>query len=145
MKWILLAATLLLAFIGSVPSAIAANPAQVTQLLETRVCIGCDLQRADLHGADLRGVNLSRANLQEADLRDTNLMAVNLQHADLRRANLTGATLILVDLRGANLRDAHVPNNVSEQDIVVCHTIGPYGHELNRDCDAKSDHTKSDQ
>lgn len=68
-------------------------------------------KRADLHGADLRGVNLHKADLREADLheadlRGANLHGANLYEADLSRANLYGADLSEANLRRANLREA---------------------------------------
>ena len=54
--------------------------------------------KANLYGADLRGVNLDGADLRGANLYGANLVGANLSGADLRGANLDGA-----DLRGANL------------------------------------------
>jgi len=80
-----------------------------------------DLKGADLHDADLRGMNLcnayfERAYLFGADLRNTDLRGVNFSHAylstaNLREVNLRGANLLFAlfiqaDLSGANLQDA---------------------------------------
>ena len=79
------------------------------------------LRRADLEGADLRGVDLGRdkrtgkcadlsyANLRAAYLKEANLNSADLRGADLREARLRGANLewaVLnsADLRGANLK-----------------------------------------
>ena len=66
-------------------------------------------KRADLRGADLRGVDLRGANLHEADLRGANLYradlrGTNLCEADLHRANLREANLYKTNLYGADLR-----------------------------------------
>jgi hypothetical protein len=47
-----------------------------------------NLHGADLRGADLRGADLHGANLREANLRGANLLEANLRGADLREANL---------------------------------------------------------
>ena len=63
-------------------------------------------ERANLRGANLRGVNLRGADLREADLRGADLREANLRGADLRGADLRGVNLRGADLRGANLRGA---------------------------------------
>jgi uncharacterized protein YjbI with pentapeptide repeats len=80
----------------------AANPAQVTQLLDTGACQGCDLTGADLTGAHLIGV----------DLRDANLTNATLANANLEGADLTGATLVNTDLSGAFLTNSLLDNTV---------------------------------
>ena len=95
-------------------------------LLNTGICLECDLQGANLRGADLsytdlagsdlhgakfyraslepaslEGANLATTNLSDADLRMTNLRGANLAGANLSYANLYGS-----DLRGANLQSA---------------------------------------
>jgi uncharacterized protein YjbI with pentapeptide repeats len=74
--------------------------------------------RADLSGANLKGVNLSGANLYRADLRGTNLcgtnlIGANLKRADLRRTDLrktsvSGANYSWMDLSGTNFRKANL-------------------------------------
>jgi uncharacterized protein YjbI with pentapeptide repeats len=80
----------------------AENPAQVTQLLDTGACQGCDLTGADLTGAHLIGV----------DLRDANLTNTKLANANLEGADLTGAVLVNTDLSGAFLTNALLDNTV---------------------------------
>jgi len=63
-------------------------------------------ERANLRGANLRGVNLRGADLREANLRGADLREANLRGADLRGADLRGVNLRGADLRGANLRGA---------------------------------------
>lgn len=133
MKFSLLVVTLLLAFICFVSPASATSANPIQQLLESRSCVACDLQNANLKGADLRGVNLSRANLRNADLRDAQLLAVNLKGADLRGANLTGADLLVVDFTDANLRGAKV-DGVKPESLRFCHTIAEDGKRVDRDC-----------
>ncbi len=67
---------------------------------------GVDLSFANLHFADLSGTNLRRANLIEANLRDANLIEVNLIEADLRDANLCCAYLQVARLTGTRLDGA---------------------------------------
>jgi uncharacterized protein YjbI with pentapeptide repeats len=78
----------LLALLGASP-ALAENPAQVRQLLTTRICPGCDLR-----GANLSGANLSSANLTGANLSDANLTG----------ANLTGARYCLTTIPNGSIR-----------------------------------------
>ena len=71
----------------------------------------CQLQGADLRGAELQGFNFLRANLRNADLfranlRGADLRCADLEGANLRGANLEGANLTRADLRGAELRGA---------------------------------------
>ena len=63
-------------------------------------------ERANLRGANLRGVNLRGADLREANLRGADLREANLREANLRGADLRGVNLRGADLRGANLRGA---------------------------------------
>ena len=88
-----------------------------------------DLNWADLHEANLSGVNLSRADLSEvilvgADLSKANLAGANLNHgarmseatlfmADLSGAHLSGGDLSEADLRGALISRA----NLSRADL----------------------------
>jgi len=64
---------------------------------------GENLERSDLHGADLNSVNLCGANLSKADLRGADLRGADLIGAVLHRADLCGANLSKADLRGADL------------------------------------------
>jgi uncharacterized protein YjbI with pentapeptide repeats len=66
------------------------------QLLKTQQCIKCDLQDADLEGANLEGAslldaNLGSANLEGASLLDANLWGANLKGAKLDATKLKGA------------------------------------------------------
>lgn len=69
--------------------------------------------RADLHDADLNGVNLRNANLNSANMFNVNLHGANLNCAylgntDLSYANLSGADLHAVYMGGANLSHANL-------------------------------------
>jgi hypothetical protein len=113
---------------GTTCPALAANPDQLTQFLETHECPGCDLQ-----GADLRGMNLRASNLEGANLENAYLMATNLRQANLRNTNLEGARLYSAILTDADLTGASVQTALIEG-AVVCHTRIPSGKIANRDC-----------
>lgn len=72
-----------------------------------RDCEGWENMRADLSGADLRGVNFCCRNLSGASLAGANLSYADLQGADLRGANLSAAELTYLDMRKADLRNAY--------------------------------------
>ncbi len=61
------------------------------------------LQRADLHGAELRNAHLQGADLHQACLQRADLAGADLHGADLRGADLSGANLEGADLTGADL------------------------------------------
>lgn len=87
--------------------------AQVKQLIETKECIGCNLQNADLAGVDLEkanleGANLEGANLEGANLTNSYLMGANLKGANLNVAELGGAILALTQLNNATLQAANL-------------------------------------
>ncbi len=82
----------------------AADQAQLMRLLESRRCVGCKLQDADLVRADLRDGDLSKAKLQRANLSGARLDGAKLSGADLSFTSLQGASLRGADLRGALLQ-----------------------------------------
>ena len=72
---------------------------------------GIELEKADLRGAHLAGLDLSRfcfagANLEGATLTGCDLSHATFTDANLKDANLTGATLTGADLTGADLTGA---------------------------------------
>jgi uncharacterized protein YjbI with pentapeptide repeats len=71
--------------------------APIQQLLATKQCQGCNLQRANLENVDLKGANLQGANLSVANLSG---------------ANLTGANIKGVILRGANIKNTVMPTGI---------------------------------
>jgi uncharacterized protein YjbI with pentapeptide repeats len=96
---------------------------QLQQLINTRVCVRCDLQgvdlsQADLGNANLEGTNLTGANLTEANLENAYLVGATLNNATLTNANLNGAILTLaslvsvnaeeISLEGASLQNANL-------------------------------------
>ncbi len=90
-----------------------AAPDPIRQLLSTKQCDRCNLERAGLvlsklDGAGLASANLRAANLGRASLQNANLQNANLQGAVLYGANLFGADLRGADLRGADLRGAYL-------------------------------------
>lgn len=103
-------ATTVLLALGLTAPAQAVNPNDLKQLLETRLCPGCDLQGADLRGAHLIGADLREANLEGANLQDANLEGADLKGADLEGANLQGAFLNQAELNDANLEFANLNN-----------------------------------
>ena len=73
----------------------AYDPEDLQKLLYANECVGCDLSKvylsgADLNWADLRGANLSGAILSGAILNKANLSEANLSGANLWTANLSG-------------------------------------------------------
>ena len=86
----------------------ASGSIDITRLLVTRACRGCDLIGANLRGKHLIGV----------DLRDANLTNAILSDANLEGADLTGATLINTDLSGAFLTNTFLDEaTISEVDF----------------------------
>ena len=91
----------------------ASDLAPYRALLNTGICLECNLQGANLRGADLsytdlagsdlHGAKFYRASLEPASLEGANLAATNLSAADLRMTNLRGANLAGADLSYANL------------------------------------------
>jgi hypothetical protein len=81
------------------------------------------LQRADLHDADLRGIDLSRpeeggkgadlsyGNLAGADMVRAKMEGAELVYADLVRVRLDDANLIYANLRRAKLAGARYSNS----------------------------------
>ena len=65
-----------------------------------------DLQKAQLEGRELIGVNLRYADLQDANLKSADLLLADLRDACLVRANLQETCLVGVNLEGANLEGA---------------------------------------
>ncbi|MBF2078091.1 MAG: pentapeptide repeat-containing protein [Synechococcales cyanobacterium T60_A2020_003] len=107
----------------------AENLEDLQQLMNTRECQGCDLNRAglvhgnlegvDLSSADLRGANLSRADLRGADLSGADLSRATLLGADLSEADLTGTNFAGADLREAYFTDAIIDGTVFEGTVMV--------------------------
>lgn len=68
--------------------------------------VSADLSGVDLSAAALLGADLTRANLSGAILADADLRRARFFHADLRGANLAGAQLDGADFNGAQLEGA---------------------------------------
>ena len=81
--------------LGSFAAVQAENPEHVKQLRETKKCVGCDF-----NGADIQGASLQMADVASADFRNAKLYKVDFRGADLTGAMFTGA-----DLSGADLRN----------------------------------------
>lgn len=65
----------------------------IQQLLATKQCQDCNLQRANLSNVDLKGANLSGANLSGANLSGANLTGANIKGAILRGANIKNTVM----------------------------------------------------
>jgi uncharacterized protein YjbI with pentapeptide repeats len=95
----------------------AENLEQLSQLLATKQCPGCDLSgsglvMANLSGANLANANLAGANLSQANLTGANLTGANLTGTSFNRANLTGANLTGATLQATDLREAFLSNAI---------------------------------
>ena len=89
----------------------------VRQLRNTKKCVECNLQNANLRdayleGADLRGANLKKANLEGAFLKSAKLNGANLVGAKLNGANLGNARLEWTHLENTNLSGANLEMTV---------------------------------
>ena len=78
-----------------------------------------NLHNADLYGVDLRQANFCKANLLGADLRNSDLRGAHFCNADLYGADLRGADLRNADLISTDLRQAKLPTTLIQ--------IGPIG------------------
>ncbi|MBW4536036.1 MAG: pentapeptide repeat-containing protein [Pleurocapsa minor HA4230-MV1] len=88
-------------------------PNDLTRLLKTNECVGCNLAGAalkdtNLQAANLEGANLQGADLERANLQQTNLLGANLQGADLGKTNVAGANLANANLFDADLEKANL-------------------------------------
>ncbi|MGL5794488.1 MAG: pentapeptide repeat-containing protein [Waterburya sp.] len=88
-------------------------PDDLTRLLKTNECVGCNLAGAvlkdtNLQAANLEGANLEGADLERANLQQTNLKGANLEGADLGKTNFTGANLANANLFDADLEKANL-------------------------------------
>lgn len=81
----------------------SSNADDLMRLLETKHCVACRLQDADLVFADLRDSDLRQAKLQRANLNRAQLDGADLSGADLSFTSLTGASLRGTNLKGAIL------------------------------------------
>lgn len=93
-----------------VPTLLVTTPAfggeideNVTRLILTNACVGCNLAGADLSGAHLIGADLRETNLQGSNLSNANLEGADFTQADLSSANLTGAFLTNAVMNNAQL------------------------------------------
>lgn len=84
------------------------NSPQVSGLIETRACSGCQLQNSNLSGMDLSGVDLSGAILNGSKLYQTNLRGANLQRASLLNVSFSETALSGANLRNADLSDTDI-------------------------------------
>ena len=87
-------------------STVLSGEAAKKKLLETKECVGCDLNGTNLQRSNLTSANLQRANLRDANLYQANLGYAQLMNTNLRRANLREADLFKIYLMGSNLSGA---------------------------------------
>ena len=78
------------------------------EMLTDVYMVGQYLDRADLRGRDLSGVNFSNATLRGADLEGANLRGAKFIKADLSRASLHMADCTGADFRGADMSMAYM-------------------------------------
>jgi uncharacterized protein YjbI with pentapeptide repeats len=132
------AVTALVVVTLSTSSALAFDPTDLKKLMETKECVECDLEgadlvRANLKGANLEGVNLKKAILIKVDLRSANLAGSDLEGANLWTAYLWKGNLEGVNLKGANLLNADI-RFVRMKNTILCNTTMPDGSIIDRDC-----------
>ena len=149
MRWYLVSAALVI--LGTIILVSFASQAfdetHLKKLKALNACVGCDLSKAKLIGADLSGANLTGADLRGAFFWNTNLSRANLSKADLRKAdfriwserpsgaNLSGANLNGADLSGVDLSTT-VLWNAKLDGAILCKTKTPWGEE-NSGCKIK--------
>jgi hypothetical protein len=83
------------------------NPKEEVLLYKAKLD-GFNLQKADLHNAQLKDATFIGADLYEADLQNTKLWKVKLQGADLRDCNLQGTEICNAYLQNADFSRAIV-------------------------------------
>jgi tetratricopeptide (TPR) repeat protein len=131
-KIVWITGSILTSFLITSPS-MGENLNHVSQLLNTKKCINCDLTNtglvmSNLAGADLTGADLTGANLSNANLRGANFSNANLTGASLNGANLTGANLSNAILNTTDLRNAYVVNaDFSNVDFTTSYIEGVIG------------------
>jgi uncharacterized protein YjbI with pentapeptide repeats len=92
---------------------VAAQPADIQQLMQSGACPGCDLAGADLSDTHLIGADLREANLQGANLAGANLEGADLTGADLRGAQMTKTYLTNASLNRSNLANANLTGAIA--------------------------------
>ena len=113
---------LILALALTLPLSVGAfKPEDLEELKKTHQCPNCDLEGANLVGANLWSADLKGANLRYAKLEGANLEEANLKDADLLRANLRDANLDGAYLKGANTKFAAMKG------AILCNTTMPDG------------------
>ncbi len=117
-----------------VPTLLAALPAlggeideNISRLILTNACTGCNLTGADLSEAHLIGADLREANLQGSNLTGANLEGADLTQADLSDANLTGAFLTNAVMNNAQLNRV----NFTEAKLYYVHVSGASVEDIN--------------
>ena len=83
----------------------------ISTLLSTNKCPGCDLSNANLNNVSLLGANLSSALLTGIDGSGADFTGADLTQAGLSEAKLEGAILSLANLTGADLSNADLSNS----------------------------------
>jgi len=91
---------------------------RISKLIEAKNIVDLSLSRldrVDLMGKNLSGLNFSKAFMEEANLTYADLSKASLRETDLERANMSDANLIGTDFSYANLANAIVtPEQLSK-------------------------------
>ncbi|MGD1872603.1 MAG: pentapeptide repeat-containing protein [Mastigocoleus sp.] len=80
------------------------------QLLKTKNCWSCNLNKISLVLANLENANLENSSLIKADLEGINLQNANLKNSLLEESNLERANLKYVNLNGSSLEKVELQN-----------------------------------
>jgi len=94
-----------------------AIPFEITTMIRTGSCVGCNpenmlLRGQYLSGADLEGANLMSAIIEAADFTNANLMGASVVSADMRNTDFAGA-----NLSGADFSFSEIDNCTNFLDV----------------------------
>jgi uncharacterized protein YjbI with pentapeptide repeats len=80
------------------------------ELIQAREYWIVDLRKANLEGANLKGVFLGRVNLKEADMRNVDMRWAYITGVNMRDVDMRGITFWGTDLSGTNLQGVDLRN-----------------------------------
>lgn len=87
--------------IGITKTSLAQTTPSIMTILNTTMCVGCDLSGANLSNLDFSSVNFFTANMSNVNLTNTNLSGANLQNVNFNGTDLTVANLTFASLSNA--------------------------------------------